>query len=96
MKINWKVRLKNKSFWLALIPAAMILLQSIASVFGMSFHFGNLGERLVYVVNSVFSVLAILGIVVDPTTEGISDSELAMTYEKPKSSDGGDHPVEGE
>jgi phi LC3 family holin len=96
MKINWKVRLKNKNFWLALIPAALILLQSVASIFGMSFQFGNLGDRLVYVVNSAFSLLAILGIVVDPTTEGVSDSEQALTYDKPKSSHGGGHPVEGE
>lgn len=84
MKINWKVRLKNKNFWLALIPAVMILMNSVASVFGMTFQFGNLGENLVYVVNSAFSVLAILGIVIDPTTKGIGDSVQALTYDTPK------------
>lgn len=84
MKINWKVRLKNKNFWLAIIPAILILVNSIASVFGMTVHLGNLGENLIYVVNSAFTVLAIAGIVIDPTTKGISDSNLAMTYDEPK------------
>lgn len=96
MKINWKVRLKNKNFWLTTIPAVLLLLQAIAAVFGYTIYFGNIGDRLVNVVNCAFTVLAILGIVVDPTTSGISDSKQALTYEKPKSSDGGDSTVEGE
>lgn len=87
MKINWKVRLKNKNFWLAIIPAVLILVNSVASVFGLTVHFGNLGENLIYVVNSAFTVLAIMGIVIDPTTKGISDSNLAMTYDAPKADD---------
>ena len=96
MKINWKVRLKNKNFWLTAIPAVMLLLQAIAAVFGYTIYFGSIGDKLVTVVNCAFTVLAILGIVVDPTTQGVSDSDQAMTYDKPKSSDGGDTPVEGE
>lgn len=96
MKINWKVRLKNKNFWLTAIPAVMLLLQAIAAVFGYTIYFGNIGNKLVTVVNCAFTVLAILGVVTDPTTEGISDSDQAMTYDKPKSSNGGDSSVEGE
>ena len=61
--INWLVRIKNKSFWIALIPAILLLIQVVAAVFG---------------------VLAILGIVVDPTTSGITDSKQALTYTEPK------------
>ena len=43
-----------------------------------------MGDKLLAVVNAVFAVLAILGIVTDPTTEGVSDSKQAMTYEMPK------------
>lgn len=96
MKINWKVRLKNKNFWLAAIPAVLLLAQAVASVFGYTLYIGGIGDRMVTVVNCAFTVLAILGIVVDPTTQGVSDSEQAMTYDKPKSSNGGDHPVDGE
>jgi phi LC3 family holin len=53
-------------------------------VFGFTIDLGDLGNRLLDVIESVFVVLAILGIVTDPTTKGISDSEQALTYTKPK------------
>lgn len=84
MKINWKVRIKNKNFWMTLIPATLLLAQVVASVFGANLDLGDLGNKLLAVVNAAFAVLAILGIVTDPTTAGISDSEQAMTYDKPK------------
>lgn len=82
--INWKVRIKNKIFWLSIIPAILLLIQAVAAVFGYTLDFTDLGEKLVAVVEATFVVLAILGIVADPTTAGMSDSNLAMTYEKPK------------
>lgn len=96
MKINWKVRLKNKNFWLTAIPTVLLLAQAVAAVFGYTIYFGNVADKLVDVVNCAFAVLALLGIVNYPTTEGVSDSAQAMTYDRPKSSGGGDHPVEGE
>ena len=82
--INWKVRIKNKQFWLAIIPAILLVAQAVAHVFGYNIDLGELGNNLLAVVNAVFAVLVILGIVTDPTTEGVRDSELAMTYEVPK------------
>lgn len=82
--INWKVRIKNKMFWLTLIPAVLLLVQVVASVFGYTLDLGDLGNKLLAVVNALFGVLAMLGIVTDPTTAGISDSAQALTYEKPK------------
>lgn len=84
MKINWLVRIKNKNFWIALIPALLLLIQVVASVFGFTLDLGDLGNKLLAVVNAAFAVLSILGIVTDPTTKGISDSEQALTYTKPK------------
>lgn len=84
MKINWLVRIKNKAFWIAIIPAILLLIQVVAAVFGFTLDLGDIGNKLLAVVNAVFGVLAILGVVTDPTTAGISDSEQAMTYEKPK------------
>ena len=86
--INWKVRIKNKNFWLAIIPAVLLLIQVVLDVFGVAIDFGQLNEKLIAVVNAVFVVLAILGIVTDPTTAGVSDSYQAMTYEIPKTKDG--------
>lgn len=82
--INWKVRIKNKVFWLSIIPAILLLVQAVANVFGYTLDFNNLSQKLIAVVEAVFVVLTILGIVVDPTTAGTGDSKLAMTYDKPK------------
>lgn len=82
--INWKVRLASKTFWLALIPALLLLVQVIAAVFGYTLALDGIEARLLDLVNAVFAVLVILGIVNDPTTAGLSDSKLAMSYTKPK------------
>lgn len=81
--INWKVRIKNKSFWLALIPAVLLLIQAVAALFGFELDLDFLSERLLTVVNAVFVVLTILGVVVDPTTQGVGDSERALGYDEP-------------
>lgn len=82
--INWQVRIKSKQFWLALIPAVLLLVQVVAAVFGFELDLGDIGNRLLDVVNALFAVLAILGIVVDPTTDGLGDSAQAMTYTEPR------------
>lgn len=82
--INWTVRIKNKAFWIALIPALFLVVQSVAALFGFQIDLGDISGKLLEVVDSVFVVLAILGIVVDPTTKGIQDSAQAMTYKEPK------------
>jgi len=82
--INWMVRIKNKTFWVAFIPAVLLLVQVIAAVFGYTLDLGDLGNKLLDVVNALFAVLMILGVVNDPTTSGVSDSEQALTYTEPK------------
>lgn len=82
--INWTVRFKNKNFWIAIIPAMLLLIQAVASVFGFNLNLGDLGNKLLAVVNAAFGVLAVLGIVTDPTTAGMADSKRAMTYTEPK------------
>lgn len=84
MNINWSVRFKNKTFWLALIPAVLLLIQVVAAVFGFTLDLGDLGDKLIAVVNALFAVLVILGIVTDPTTDGVGDSTQALTYTEPK------------
>ena len=84
MNINWTVRIKNKTFWLSLIPAVLLLIQVVAAVFGFTLDLGDLGDKLIAVVNALFAMLVLLGIVTDPTTEGIRDSSQALTYTEPK------------
>lgn len=85
--INWKVRIKNKTFWVTLIPAALLLIQVVAATFGFDIDLGDLGNKLLEIVNALFAVLTILGIVTDPTTAGVSDSKQALTYSEPKKKD---------
>lgn len=82
--INWEVRIKNKNFWLTLIPAVLLLAQVVAAPFGYEWDFGILNEQLATIINALFAVLSILGIVTDPTTSGLRDSKLANTYKIPK------------
>ena len=84
MKVNWLVRANNKAFWLVFVPAALLLIQAVANVFGLELNLGELGNKLLDVVEAAFTLLAILGIVTDPTTSGLSDSAQALTYIKPK------------
>ena len=81
--INWKVRIRNKQFWISLIPALAMVVQAVAALFGFTIDLTTLTGKIVAVVDAVFVVLAILGIVVDPTTAGVGDSARAMKYEEP-------------
>ncbi len=84
MGINWTVRLKNKMWWLAVVPAVLLLIQAVAAPFGYSWDFGVLNEQLAAIINAAFAVLALMGVVADPTTEGLRDSLQALAYEHPK------------
>ena len=90
MKINWKVRIKNKVFWLSIIPMALIFVQQICALFGFTIEIGWLSDQLKELIETVFAILALVGIVVDPTTAGLKDSEHALTYREPKKEKAGD------
>ena len=81
--INWKVRLKNRAFWAAAIPAALLLVQTIAALCGVTLDLAPLEEKLLSALNALFALLTILGIVNDPTTQGLHDSPRALHYQKP-------------
>ena len=81
---SWKVRIKNRAFWMALIPAVLLVVQVFAALFGFDLATDALEVKLLACANAVFALLTVLGIVADPTTDGIADSDLAMTYNKPK------------
>lgn len=81
--INIKVRIKNKAFWLALIPALLLLVQTVAAPFGYHWDFVVLNEQIGAIINALFAVLSLVGVVNDPTTGGLSDSNRALTYDTP-------------
>lgn len=82
--INWKVRFKNKVFWTSLIPLILLLIQQVGGIFGFNIDLSDLGDTLLAIIGTVFAILGLLGVVADPTTKGIGDSEQALTYEEPK------------
>lgn len=82
MKINWKVRLQHKQFWVSFIAFLVVLANQIAGIFNVDITFYN--GQVTSISETILSILALLGIIIDPTTSGISDSEQAMNYEKLK------------
>lgn len=83
MKINWKIRIMNKAFWTGLIPAVILLVQAVLNIFGVQLDLGEVGGKLLAIVDAAFMLLAILGVVTDPTTPGAEDSDRAMSYTEP-------------
>ena len=81
--INWKVRFKNKNFWITIIPAIILLIQAMAALFGFTIDLSEIQAKILVVIDCVFVILTILGIVTDPTTTGVSDSARALTYSEP-------------
>lgn len=89
MKINWKIRFKNKTWLLTFIAAVLTLVYRALNIAGITPHIAQ--EQLVELATMLVGILVLLGVVIDPTTKGGSDSELAMTYTKPRDEIGGEH-----
>ena len=80
-KINWKVRLKNK-LWLAAF--ASLFITFIYGLLELLDVVPSISEgRTIEIVQSILTVLGLIGVVTDPTTAGIGDSERALGYEEP-------------
>ena len=73
--INWKLRFKNKTTLLAIASTVILLIQQLGF---------KLPDNIADVVNTFLTLLVLLGVINDPTTEGISDSPNALTYSEPK------------
>lgn len=79
--MNWKLRLQNKATLIALIAAAVSLIYQVLGICGIVPRVSE--DAILTAAGTLVNALALLGIVVDPTTKGISDSERAMEYDKP-------------
>lgn len=80
--INWKVRFRHKSFWISLIALISVFLNQIASIFNVDITI--MSKQLTDIAETVLMIFVFLGIVVDPTTHGIKDSDQALTYSAPR------------
>ena len=85
MKINWKVRLRHRQFWIAIVSALLLLANQIADIFGVDITL--ISSQIEQTVEAILLVLAMLGVIIDPTTSGVKDSDQALTYTKPKKDD---------
>lgn len=83
MRINWKVRLQHIPFLLGLFSLLLLLAQQVAQIFGYDFT-GVMSEQISSILNTVLSILVLMGVIVDPTTRGTSDSERALMYRRPR------------
>lgn len=88
MKINWKLRLQNKTTLVALVVLCVAFIYQILGFFNVVPAISQ--DEVVSAISVLIKILCLLGIVVDPTTDGISDSEQALTYEVPRTEKRGD------
>ena len=82
-KINWKVRIKNKNFWLTLVPALALLAQAFANIFNFKLEFSDTVDKILVFINVLFAFLVLVGVINDPTTAGLTDSTRALGYHEP-------------
>ena len=82
MKINWILRLKNRVTLSALIGIVLTAVFQIAQLFGLQLTVSQ--EQIMSIVEIILTILAGLGVLIDPTTSGVSDSKQAMEYTEPK------------
>ena len=83
--INWKLRLKNKITLIALIGAVLSLIYTVLGIFNVVPPVSR--EDLFELCETVVGILVLLGVVVDPTTEGVGDSDRALGYDEPAKRD---------
>ena len=81
MKINWKVRLRSGPFWAGLISLVLTFVYTVLNMAGVVPQIDQ--KQIMDVIVMLLQILAFVGVVTDPTTKGLSDSEQAMTYQKP-------------
>lgn len=82
MNINWKVRIKNPVFWVTIIPSIVSVVYLLLAAFGVT---PSVTENVIIDgLLAVVGALTTVGVLVDPTTKGVSDSTRAMGYSKPK------------
>ena len=78
MKINWKARFKNKTFLITFVTLVVTFVYQVLGLFGVVPAVSE--ESVVNVITLLVNILAFVGVIVDPTTDGINDSDRAMLY----------------
>jgi len=82
MKINWKLRFKNKAVLTALLACTVTFIYQILAILDITVSISE--NEIIQILSVLLNFLAALGILIDPTTIGTNDSETALTYQEPK------------
>lgn len=82
MDINWKLRFQNKATLTAIVLGVVALVYQILGLLGITPTVSE--NEIINIVGMIINLLVLLGVVVDPTTAGVGDSELAKSYDQPK------------
>lgn len=82
MKINWKVRFKNKTWLVTFLITVLAFVYQILGMFDIVPPITQ--DMATQFITIAVNMLVAVGVVIDPTTAGTSDSEQALTYEEPK------------
>lgn len=85
MKLNWKLRIQNKATLTAIISALGILANQVCALMGVDYS-GEI-KQIIDIVMTMLGILSIVGIVIDPTTQGLNDSEYSHQKAEPSSND---------
>ena len=80
--INWKIRFKKKSFWVAIVSAIILFINNVTQALGLNYT--EQLEQFSDGINGLLAVLVTFGVINDPTTKGMKDSGIAQTYSKPR------------
>lgn len=80
--INWKIRLQSKFFGVSLLGLILLLVQQVLAIFGISWDYTVVNDQLAQIINTIFLILALVGVIKDPTTSGLEDSKKAMQYKR--------------
>ena len=80
--INWKIRFKKKSFWVAIVSAIVLFVNNVTQALGLNYT--EQLEQFSDGINGLLAVLVTFGVINDPTTKGMKDSGIAQTYSKPR------------
>ncbi|MHB7917872.1 phage holin [Staphylococcus borealis] len=90
--MNWKLRIKNKATLTGLVGAVLLFIKQVTEVFGLDLS--TQLEQIGSLIGAILTLLAGLGVVVDPTSKGVKDSGIVQTYNKPRDSKNPDEFVE--
>lgn len=82
MRINWKVRFKNKTWLVTFLLAILAFLYQVLGMFDIVPPVTE--DMATQLIAAVVNILVAIGVVIDPTTSGASDSQQALTYNEPK------------